>query len=285
MAEAHALCENYWDLPNILPNEDARRCVAHYGELWCLHQGQILLGTLAMSAAITNGGLVRTRETTPSSLSIGLVNYNFAKTMKNNFTEFVDHHLEKWIVLYHEEELALAATNDYQNMKRLTMFVHKDLTPECLFKQCEADADGRTSHTEVICHDEFAAMAEQFGMSGAKSKADEKKHRQSNLNELMDKGRLTREKLQESTSTTTDLIALHRAMTEEGPQKGLVARVNLIIVASINVHDMVSMKKGTQDSQEMATIHRFLVSTFPVYNAYAEPSPHFEVPGYLQDAQ
>ena len=285
MAEAHALYENYWDLPNILPNEDARRCVAHYGELWCLHQAQILLGTLAMSAAITNGGLVRTRETSPSSLSIGLVNYNFAKTMKNNFTEFVDHHLEKWIVLYHKEELALAATNDYQNMKRLTMFVHKDLTPECLFKQCEADADGRTSHTEVICHDVFAAMAEQFGMSGAKSKADEKKHRQSNLNELMDKGRLTREKLQESTSTTTDLINLHRAMTAEGPQKGLVARVNLIIVASINVHDMVSMKKGTQGSQEMATIHRFLVSTFPVYNAYAEPSPHFEVPGYLEDPQ
>ena len=94
-------------------------------------------------------------------------------------------------------------------------------------------------------------MAEQFGMTGAKSKADEKKHRQSNLNELMDKGRLTREKLQESTSPATDLITLHRAMTEEGPQKGLVARVNLIIVASINVHDMVSMKKGTQGSQEM----------------------------------
>ena len=200
MQEAHELFERIWDLPNILPNEDARRCVAHYGELWCLHQGQIPLGTLALSAAITNGGLVRTRETTPSSLSIGLVNYNFAKTMKNNFTEFVDQHLGRWMVMYHEEELALAATDGYQNMKRLTMFVHKDLTPECLFKQCDADAEGRTSHTEVISHDEFAAMRDQFGLLGAKAeqkaKADEKKRRQSHLNYLMDKGRLTQEKLQ-----------------------------------------------------------------------------------------
>ena len=56
--------------------------------------------------------------------------------------------------------------------------------------------EGRTSQTEVICHNEFAAMAMQFGMTGAKTKADEKKHRQSNLNELLDKARLAREKLQ-----------------------------------------------------------------------------------------
>ena len=43
MQEAHELFERIWDLPNILPNEDARRCVAHYGELWCLHQGHISL--------------------------------------------------------------------------------------------------------------------------------------------------------------------------------------------------------------------------------------------------
>jgi len=34
--------------------------------------------------------------------------------------------------------------------------------------------EGRTSHTEVICHNEFAPMAMQFGMTGAKTKADEK---------------------------------------------------------------------------------------------------------------
>ena len=82
----------------------------------------------------------------------------------------------------------------------LAMFVDKDLTPECLFKQCDADAEGRTSHTEVISHDDFAAMRDQFGLLGAKAeqkaKADEKKRRQSHLNYLMDKDRLTQEKLQ-----------------------------------------------------------------------------------------
>ena len=33
----------------------------------------------------------------------------------------------------------------------------------------------------------------------------------------------------------------------------------------------------------MATAHRFLFVTFPVYNPYAEPTDEFQVPEYLMD--
>ena len=126
--------------------------------------------------------------------------------------------------------------------------VLEDLTPECLFKLRDADCPGRTSHTEFICHDEFAAFADQFGMMGAKARADEKKHRQSNLNELLDKGRLSREKLQESTSSPMDLVELHRVMHQPGARKAVVPRVNVMIVASMNVYDVEAMKNNTQGS-------------------------------------
>ena len=83
-----------------------------------------------------------------------------------------------------------------QGTKRRKIFVQGGLARECLSETCVADAKGGPSHTEVILHDEFAAMTKEFGMTGAKAKADEKKHRQSNLNELTDKTRLTLEKLQ-----------------------------------------------------------------------------------------
>ena len=83
---------------------------------------------------------------------------------------------EGCMVEYHFQELDDAARDDYKNVPPITMFVHKDLTPECLFKLCDADCAGRTSHTEFICHDEFAAFADQFGMMGAKARADESRY-------------------------------------------------------------------------------------------------------------
>ena len=74
-----------------------------------------------------------------------------------------------------------------ENTKRRKIFVQGGLAPECFSKVI------LTTHSEVILHDEFAAMRDQFGLLGAK--ADELKRRQSDLNYLMDMGRLTREKL------------------------------------------------------------------------------------------
>ena len=174
---------------------DAQRCVAHYAELWCLNQLPLILGTMALAAGTTNGGLVRVRNSSLSTLSMGLVNYNFQKTMKNNFPEFVEHHLGLWLLDYHSEELGEGSMRSYRNMPDLTSFVHKDVTPEFLFKQCDAYKAHRTSHTEFVCHDELAALAEQLGMMGDKFRACEKKHGQANMNELIDRGRLCREKL------------------------------------------------------------------------------------------
>ena len=63
-----------------------------------------------------------------------LVNYNFQKTMKNNFTEFVEHYLGPWLLEYHSDELGEGSRRNYTNMPDLTGFVHKDVTPEFLFK-------------------------------------------------------------------------------------------------------------------------------------------------------
>ena len=93
VANAHELYCRLWNLENIVVNTHAQRCVAHYAELWCLNQLPLILGAMALAAGATNGGLVRVRNSSLSTLSMGLVNYNFQKTMKNNFTEFVEHHL------------------------------------------------------------------------------------------------------------------------------------------------------------------------------------------------
>ena len=105
----------------------------------------------------------------------------------------------------------------YTNMPDLTGFVHKDVTPEFLFKQCDAYKTHRTSHTEFVCHDELAALAEQLGMMGDKFRACEKKHRQANMNELIDRGRLCREKLCPNSSSAADVAVLHRAMQGHPP--------------------------------------------------------------------
>ena len=89
LAEAHALYSRLWVLENVLPNTDAQRCVAHYAELWCLHHAQLIRGVMGLAGATTTGCLLRTHEASLSTLSIGFVNYNFQKTMKNNFTDFI----------------------------------------------------------------------------------------------------------------------------------------------------------------------------------------------------
>ena len=73
MADAHGIYDLIWDLENIVTDAGARRCVAHYSELWCLHQAPVLLGCMALASAATNGGLVRTRESSLSSLSLGSI--------------------------------------------------------------------------------------------------------------------------------------------------------------------------------------------------------------------
>ena len=150
-----------------------------------------------------------------STLSIGLVNYNFPKAMKNNYTEFVEHHLTEWMLDYYSEELAATPADPNASAPKPWRFVHKDPTPECLFKQCDADAKGRGSFTEVVCHDELAAFAEQFGLMGANARADEKKHRQSSLKDPMGRGRISREKLDANASSAPDLAVLHRARRED----------------------------------------------------------------------
>ena len=81
-----------------------------------------------------------------------------------------------------------------QDTQRRKIFVQGGLAREC-FSEVTL-----TTHSAVILHDEFAALRDQSGLIGAKAeqktKADEKKRRQSDLNYLMDKGRLTQEKLQ-----------------------------------------------------------------------------------------
>ena len=281
VANAHELYWRLWNLENILENPNARRCVSHYAELWCLNQLPLILGAMALAAGTTNGGLVRVRNSSLSTLSMGLVNYNFQKTMKNNFTEFVEHHLGLWLLDYHSEELGEGSMRSYRNMPDLTSFVHKDVTPEFLFKQCDAYKAHRTSHTEFVCHDELAALAEQLGMMGDKNRACEKKHRQANMNELMDRGRLCREKLGQNSSSAADIAVLHRAMQQGPASNGGAPRVNLIIVASINVRDLALMMSRDSGSHEMASTQRFLFSTAPVFNAYEDPDDSFEVPDYL----
>ena len=105
VADAHELYLRLWNLENIVEDPHARRCVSHYAELWCLNQLPLILGTMALAAGTTNGGLVRVRNSSLSTLSMGLVNYNFQKTMQNNFTEFVEHHLGEWLLEYHSDEL------------------------------------------------------------------------------------------------------------------------------------------------------------------------------------
>ena len=82
-----------------------------------------------------------------------------------------------------------------EDTKRRNIFVQG-----CLARECFSEVI-LTTHSEVILHDEFASMRDQFGLLGAKAeqkaKTDEKKRRKSNLNYLMDMGRLTREKLRE----------------------------------------------------------------------------------------
>ena len=78
--------------------------------------------------------------------------------------------------------------DEKQDTKRRKIFVQGGLARECFSEVI------LTTDSEVISHDEFAAMRDQFGLLGAK--ADEMKRRQSDLSYLMDMGRLTREKLQ-----------------------------------------------------------------------------------------
>ena len=77
--------------------------------------------------------------------------------------------------------------DEEQDTKRRKIFVQGGLARECFSEVI------LTTDSEVISHDEFAAMRDQFGLLGAK--ADEMKRRHSDLNYLMDMGRLTREKL------------------------------------------------------------------------------------------
>ena len=87
VANAHELYSRLWKLENIVVNTHAQRCVAHYAELWCLNHLPLILGTMALGAGASNGGLVRVRNSSLSTLSMGLVNYNFQKTKSADLQE------------------------------------------------------------------------------------------------------------------------------------------------------------------------------------------------------
>lgn len=235
-----------------------------------------------MATTVSNGAAISTREAGSTILSDTFLGYNFQKSMKNNCTDFTGSILRRWGVRHHLEELREAENNGWATCAA-TQFVHQDMTPECIFKTVDPDRPDRTCGTEVIFIDEFASFGEQFGLMGAKGKADEKKHRQDNLNELLDRGRISREKLQADTSTPPDLKAQYLAYEKDG--RSDVSFVNLVVVASINIWDFMRMKTGNSGSQEMAVLHRVVPHTTPVYVVYGMPSPEFVVPDYLLDGE
>ena len=70
VANAHELYWRLWNLENIVVDTHAQRCVSHYAELWCLNQLPLILGTMALAAGATNGGLVRSRNSSLTTLSM-----------------------------------------------------------------------------------------------------------------------------------------------------------------------------------------------------------------------
>ena len=142
-------------------------------ELYCLQEIQTLLGMEIKGAVATNGAGICTRASDISCLSAVIVNYNFPKAMKNNFTDYCTKHLRPWVARHHIEELEEGENSNWDNFNATT-FLHHDVTPEFLMKQIDPDAPHRTSASEVFIQDEFAAVADQFGMMGSKGKADEK---------------------------------------------------------------------------------------------------------------